>query len=501
MTLASALRSGVRLPVQYAWTVLPFYLLATGSLVVARVPLVAGLAAAISLLHVQGRLEPFVRTLDGLQPNQLDTSDPTTLPSGLDEAVTGLVTPTVVGILGVALLAMLVVWIFTQAVASAGTFSAVYAALDGRDPLTDGVRGIVRHWRAFVGLALLRLLVLLVAVGVVAGGVAAGLAVSGPLGVVVGVSVGLLALVGLLVVSLALSFVGPAVVVDDVGVGGSVRGSLGFIRRNPVTFVLFFAISIGVSLAVGTAAALANFAGAGRLVGVLTPLLVAPALGGFQTALYAGVELPEPSGQHDERSRRRRLTGGFGRGWRALRQFVVGHPLSIVAAAVVLTGGIAAGWMLTAPYGVSIQPPEDVAGVFGTVAIGPFVNIAANNWLVATGGSYGGLAFGVPQVSELLFNGVFIGALAGLFDRVGFVALVAPHGVIELPALAVSGGLGFHLGRVGLDWFRGRLDAADVGDELGRAFEVLVGLALVFVVAAFIEAFLTPRIAAFVLGG
>ena len=498
MTLASALRSGVRLPVQYTWTVLPFYLLATGTLVVARVPLLAGLAIVLGLLRTQGRIEPVVRAFDEFDPEQVDPTDPTTLPTGLSDAVGGLVTPTVVAVFGVALLAMFLVWLVVQAIASAGTFAAVYAALDGRDPLTDGVRGLVRHWQTFVGLSLVRVGLLAVAAVIVTVGVAVGVALDGPVGVVVGAVFGLVALVYVVVVSLALSFVGPAVVVDDVGVAGSVRGSLGFIRRNPVEFVLFVVVTVGVSLAIAAVAGVANLLGVPRLVGIVTPLVVAPVLGGFQTALYAGVELPHRS---SDVSRRRRLVGGFARGWSALRRFVGGHPLAIVGAAVLLTASIAAGWAFTAPYGVAIQPPADVSGVFGTIAIGPFVNIAANNWLVAAGGSYGGLALGVPQATELLFNGVIIGALAGLFDRLGFVALVAPHGVIELPALAVSGGLGFHLGRVGFDGLRGRSSAADVGEELGRAFEVLVGLALVFVVAAFVEAFLTPQIAALVLGG
>ncbi|SEO60598.1 Stage II sporulation protein M [Halogranum amylolyticum] len=498
MSLASALRSGVRIPLRCPWTVLPFYLLATGTLVVARVPLLAGLALVLTLLRTQGRIEPVVRAFDGFDPNQVDPSDPTTLPSGLTEALDGLVTPTVVAVLGVALFATLVVGLVVQAVASAGTFSAVYAALDGRDPLTDGIRGLVGHWQTFVGLSLLRVGLLAVAIGLVAAGVAVGVTLGGPLGVVAGVLVGLAGLVTAVGVSLALSFVGPAVVVDEVGVAGSVRGSLGFIRRNPVEFLLFVVVTVGVSLAVGAAAGVANLLGVPRLVGVVTPLVVAPVLGGFQTALYADVELPS---REIGSPYRRRFGGGLARGWRALRRFVGGHPLAVVGAAALLTVGIVAGWAFTAPFGVTLQPPEDVAGVFGTFAVGPFVNIAANNWLVATGGSYGGLALGVPTASELLFNGALIGALAGVFDRVGFLALVAPHGVVELPALAVSGGLGLHLGRVGLDGLRGRLSAQEVGEELGGAFEVLVGLALVFVVAAFVEAFLTPQIAALVLGG
>jgi uncharacterized membrane protein SpoIIM required for sporulation len=69
-----------------------------------------------------------------------------------------------------------------------------------------------------------------------------------------------------------------------------------------------------------------------------------------------------------------------------------------------------------------------------------------------------------------------------------------------VPALAVAGGLGLHLGRVGLRALRGRTDAEAVADELVRAWRVLVGLAFVFVLAAFVEAFITPLVAGRVLG-
>ncbi|MFC6795032.1 stage II sporulation protein M [Halobaculum halobium] len=170
-------------------------------------------------------------------------------------------------------------------------------------------------------------------------------------------------------------------------------------------------------------------------------------------------------------------------------------------AALATLVGIAAGYATTAPYGVTASGPEDVAGVFGTVPVGPFVTIAANNWLVSAGLAYGGIAFGVPAVSGLLFNGVLVGALAGVFDRLAFLALVAPHGVLELPVIAVAGGLGLHLGGVGWRAVRGRTNPDEVATALERAARVLVGIGILLIVAAAIEAFVTPRVAAVVLGG
>jgi uncharacterized membrane protein SpoIIM required for sporulation len=198
-----------------------------------------------------------------------------------------------------------------------------------------------------------------------------------------------------------------------------------------------------------------------------------------------------------------RLVGGFRRGLAELGRFLVGHPLTNLAGVLLFALGIGAGWQLTAGVGTRLGGPANVATVFGETpleATAVFGNIAANNWLVAATASFGGLGFGIPTTVSLLFNGVLIGALGGVFDRLTFLALVAPHGVIEIPALAVAGGLGLHLGRVGYRGLRGRLSVAAVADELRRGFDVLVGLAVVFVIAAAVEAYLTPALAAWILG-
>ena len=191
---------------------------------------------------------------------------------------------------------------------------------------------------------------------------------------------------------------------------------------------------------------------------------------------------------------RRALTDGL----RAFAGVVPTHPAATAVATVSLVAGILAGWLLTAPYGVQLDPPAEAQAVFGAVPIDAFLNIAANNWLVAVGGTYGGIGFGVPTAMAAITNGVLIGALAGVFDPVAFVAFVAPHGVIELPTLIVAWALGIHLGVVGWRSVRGRTTPAAVAAELRAAGRVIVGVAVLLIVAAAIEAFITPTIAGLV---
>ncbi|MFB6242790.1 MAG: stage II sporulation protein M, partial [Halobaculum sp.] len=187
-------------------------------------------------------------------------------------------------------------------------------------------------------------------------------------------------------------------------------------------------------------------------------------------------------------------------GTRQFGQFAVTHPLSVFLSTVAFVAGTLGGWRLTAPAGVRVPPPTDVARVFGTVPVNDFLNIAANNWLVAVSGVYSGLAFGLPAAVGGAFNGALVGALAGAFDLRALAVLVAPHGVIEIPTLLVAWGVGIHLGGVGWRAVRGRTDAATVAERLQTAAHALAGVAVLLVVASFVEAFLTPQIAAFVLG-
>lgn len=508
MDLAAALRAGPALLRRRPAGVLPYYLLVASAPTVARVPFVLGAGAAVAWLAATGRLDPVVAGVRGLDldvgPGTGTPAGTGELPAGLADALSGLVTPTTVALVGTGLVATIGCLLVVRAVTVAGALSAVERALAGEEPLRAGARGMARHWRAFLWLAVARagvrvaaLVAGSLAVGVAAAGVSAGGAVAA-VAVLVGVAAGGVTLVGYVAAELGLAFAGAAVVVDDVGAGGALRRGFGVAVDRPGAVLLYLVVAAATVAGVGGAGVVLAVAGAARLVALATALVAVPALDGIRVALYAerGPDaLPAP-----DASVRRRATTALRGGLRELRRFLRVHPVANAAGAGVLAVGAVLGWLLVAPYRLGLSPPGDVGGVFGAVPVAPFLNIAANNWLIAAGTGYGGLALGVPAATALLLNGALVGAVAAAFEPAAFVALVGPHGVVELPAIAVAGGLGLHLGRVGWGALRGRRSADEVGRALGVALRVLVGLAAVLVLASAVETVVTPRVAAAVLG-
>jgi hypothetical protein len=582
VTVDDALRTAVGLLRRRADTVLPYYALLAATGDVARLPLLLGVVVVYVLLSSAGRLDPLVDELAALNPELLAPENPAGLPPALTEGIAAtLLSPSVVGPLAVATLLAVCCYVLARGVTRAAAFSAVEAGLDGREPLVAGVDGVGR-WRTFAGLVLVRWGLLVVAglpfVAAVVGGLETLGTTAGSAAALDRATVGaaLAALVGLVVTVVAvlvvlalLAFAGPAVVVDDVGVRGAVRRSATVPLNHPGGFVLYVAVVVTVSVALGVVAGVLGVAGVGRLAALASTFLVTPFLDVVAVSLYVGwtADAGDGNGTGDDGSE----TGGrddtvdheagpgpdgsgfvFGtaptgdareadpdepgegrdgshgpgeeqtgtgagldsraverppsvRG--ALRDGVVelGGFLRrdwgyVVVAAAVLAGGLVAGWGATAGYGVRIGTPDDPATVFGTVPVGPFVEIAVNNWLVATSAGFSGLFAGLPTAGTLLFNGLLVGAVAGVVDPITFLAFVGPHGIVELPAIAVAGGVGLRLGHVAWGAWRGSRPRSTLASEIGRTWRIVVGLAVVFVVAGFVEAFVTPQVAAAVLG-
>ncbi|KGQ19106.1 Integral membrane protein [Lysobacter dokdonensis DS-58] len=103
-----------------------------------------------------------------------------------------------------------------------------------------------------------------------------------------------------------------------------------------------------------------------------------------------------------------------------------------------------------------------------------------------------GLFAGVGSLFMEVFNGVFFGAIAGHLQNVGLGPylwrFVVGHGSFELTAIVIAGGAGL---RLGLDVIapgrRRRIDALVEGGKRGA--RIAMGVALMLVIAAFLEAF------------
>lgn len=121
--------------------------------------------------------------------------------------------------------------------------------------------------------------------------------------------------------------------------------------------------------------------------------------------------------------------------------------------------------------------------------------IMTNNIGVAFAAFAAGITAGVGTLFLMFFNGLLFGVIsmacwqAGMADKLfGFVA---PHGVIELPAIFVAGGAGLLVAKGLL--FPGLLPRrASLAQEGRRAVSLLLGTIPMLVVAGIIEGFVSP---------
>lgn len=108
----------------------------------------------------------------------------------------------------------------------------------------------------------------------------------------------------------------------------------------------------------------------------------------------------------------------------------------------------------------------------------------------------GGASFGILTVFILGTNGLVIGAVLELVRQekgtLFVLAAILPHGILEIPAFLISGALGLMLARSLWREWHGLEDAAPAATRSGRLFVTVV--VPVVVLAAFIEAFITPQI-------
>lgn len=103
-----------------------------------------------------------------------------------------------------------------------------------------------------------------------------------------------------------------------------------------------------------------------------------------------------------------------------------------------------------------------------------------------------GILAAIPTVILLIFNGMMLGAMTAVHHKAGIYgewwAWILPHGVTELSAIALAGGVGLMIGRAVVSpGLRSR------GESLRRAgsesLRVIGGVAIMLVLAAIIESY------------
>jgi uncharacterized membrane protein SpoIIM required for sporulation len=169
---------------------------------------------------------------------------------------------------------------------------------------------------------------------------------------------------------------------------------------------------------------------------------------------------------------------------------------ALLAGAWALDDPGAAGGLVPPEYAAVTEPrpegsdvgtsPEEDAAVASA--------IFTNNIRVALLAFAGGIAAGLLTALVLVYNGVLIGAIAGLAASAGngrvFYELVVAHGVLELSCIAVTAGAGLQLGMALVEPGRKTRVQALVA-EARRAIALVLGTAPWFVVAGIVEGFVT----------
>lgn len=188
---------------------------------------------------------------------------------------------------------------------------------------------------------------------------------------------------------------------------------------------------------------------------------------------------------------------------RIFRRFL---PYTAAATAVFLVGGIA-GLLLTLSspqFMRSFLGPAMVSTIerhemwtHSVVAMKPQASsaIMTNNLSVSFVTFAAGITAGIGTLYMLFFNGMMMGVVGtacGLNQMsLSLWSFVAPHGVLELPAIFIAGGAGLRLAQALL--FPGLLSRRDALAQGGNdAVRLLVGVIPMLVVAGTIEGFFSP---------
>lgn len=495
MEFADALQAVIDGYRSRAVELLAAYFLSPAVAQVARVIALAGMAGTYAHLAVTGRLARFradIRAAEVEPPGSgADFGAYERWFEAVLPAFERLVTPEVVALLAVTLVVTVVVWTVLHAVATAAQLGCCWAILRDQRGTTAAIRSARRHWVPVLGLVVLQVLLAGVLTAVAALPVIAVAMVAPLAAVLVALAMGFVWLLALAGLRAVFAFAAVAVVVEDRGLGGGLRGAVGFARRNTALVVGYLLAVIGVYALVGSVAA-AGGTGSAAVSGLVGLVVASPILDLLKTALYGDDVATVTPPETPSASILTQLRDGLRGGLVELRRFVERQPGLHALAAVVLVAGAVGGWTLAGPYEGLVTASIDARLATHSPRTAA-VTFTTNNVGVAISTAVSGLAFGVPAGVSLLFNGALLGVLARLeVAPLVLVAFVLPHGVIELPAFVVAGALGFALGVDGWRAWRGRLDRAELAATLERSVRVLVGVAVLLAVAGIIEGLVSP---------
>jgi len=131
--------------------------------------------------------------------------------------------------------------------------------------------------------------------------------------------------------------------------------------------------------------------------------------------------------------------------------------------------------------------------LLGDVPLTGGLDIFFHNWLVSMTTALSGMWLVAPSLLALFFNGLILGAVYYLTPNATmFAAAILPHGSIEIPSFILAGSAGM---RLGVAFIRGLCKEDSRFQAVAKeTVYIVIGLAVLFLVAGLIEGSITPII-------
>lgn len=179
--------------------------------------------------------------------------------------------------------------------------------------------------------------------------------------------------------------------------------------------------------------------------------------------------------------------------------------LYLFAATMVLGVSAVVGFLLGSSVPVVSLPMSDGSGANGFFPPLTTTGLAINNLTAMFVLLLGSVSFGLVTLAGLVLNGLLIGAVLGIavqqLQPIVVVALILPHGVLEIPALLIAAAVSLRFARLTVRYIRGLETELVTTQDIREAGWLVATAATLIIIAAYIEANITLEIAERVAGG
>jgi len=128
-------------------------------------------------------------------------------------------------------------------------------------------------------------------------------------------------------------------------------------------------------------------------------------------------------------------------------------------------------------------------------------SILRNNFTVITYCLLGGFILGAPTAYNIALNGFLAGTLFNFLKHntdlnlISILLLTLPHGIFEIPAIIIAGAAGFKIPYEVIRYLAGKKEQILTKEDIKEYFTLALISIILIVIAAWIEANITMRIA------